>query len=140
MYVEKKDFKIVCDDRDYKFLAQADDDNRISAIKTAMEEAAGYLRSKYDIKEEYLKEGDERNLRLVMAICDISLWHLVANLSDYEGFEIRETRYNNTIAWLESVADGKITLDLPILTNEEGEDIGSSVQYGGFTQSKWNCF
>ena len=102
-----------------------------------MEETASYLRSRYDVDKAFSKEGTERNPQLVMVLCDVALYHLVAWLPKRIGFEIRETRYNNAISWLKDVQSGKATPNLDPLTNEAGEDIGNPVRYGGWDKSQY---
>lgn len=136
-FLTKDDFKAVCDPATLEVIDQADDQNRERAIGYAMEEVASYLRSRYDVNKAFSKEGSERNQQLVMTVCDVALYHLVAWLPKRIGFEIRETRYNNAISWLKDVQSGKATPDLPVLTNDAGEDIGNPVRYGGWEKSNY---
>lgn len=136
-FLTKDDFKAVCDPATLEVIDQADDQNRKRAIGYAMEEVASYLRSRYDVNKAFSKEGSERNQQLVMIVCDVALYHLVAWLPKRIGFEIRETRYNNAISWLKDVQSGKATPDLPVLTNDAGEDIGNPVRYGGWEKSNY---
>ena len=136
-FLTKDDFKAVCDPATLEVIDQADDQNRERAIGYAMEEVSSYLRSRYDVNKAFSKEGSERNQQLVMIVCDVALYHLVAWLPKRIGFEIRETRYNNAISWLKDVQSGKATPDLPVLTNDAGEDIGNPVRYGGWEKSNY---
>lgn len=136
-FLTKDDFKAVCDPATLEVIDQADDQNRERAIGYAMEEVASYLRSRYDVNKAFSKEGSERNQQLVMIVCDVALYHLVAWLPKRIGFEIRETRYNNAISWLKDVQSGKATPDLLVLTNDAGEDIGNPVRYGGWEKSNY---
>ena len=136
-FLTKDDFKAVCDPATLEVIDQADDQNRERAIGYAMEEVASYLRSRYDVNKAFSKEGSERNQQLVMIACDVALYHLVAWLPKRIGFEIRETRYNNAISWLKDVQSGKATPDLPVLTNDAGEDIGNPVRCGGWEKSNY---
>lgn len=136
-FIIKEDFKAVCDPQTLEVINQADADNLERAIGYAMEEVASYLRSRYDINKAFSQEGTERNAQLVMILCDVALYHLVAWLPKRIGFEIRETRYNNAISWLKDVQSGKATPDLPPLTNEQGEDIGNPIRYYGWEKSNY---
>lgn len=136
-FITKDDFKAVCDPTTLEVIDQTDNDNLNRAIGYAMEEVASYLRSRYDVSKSFSKEGTERNPQLVMILCDVALYHLVAWLPKRIGFEIRETRYNNAISWLKDVQSGKATPDLDALTNETGEDIGNPVRYGGWDKSNY---
>ena len=136
-FLVKDDFKAVCDSAALEVIDQADDDNRERAIGYAMEEVASYLRSRYDMDKAYSRVGAERNSQLVMILCDVALYHMVAWLPKRIGFEIRETRYNNAISWLKDVQPGKATPALDPLTNEQGEDIGNPVRFGGWDKSEY---
>lgn len=47
------------------------------------------------------------------------------------GHDIRKERYDLAVKWLEGVAAGKITLDLPTVTGEDGEeDIYNPMKWG----------
>lgn len=136
-FLNKTDFKAVCDPVTLDVINQADDENLNRAIGYAQEEVASYLRSRFNVTAAFAKEGSERNAQLVMIMCDVALYHLVAWLPRRIGFEIRETRYNNAIDWLKNVQSGKATPDLPPLTNEAGDDIGNPIRYGGWEKSEY---
>ncbi|MBR3565339.1 MAG: DUF1320 family protein [Paludibacteraceae bacterium] len=136
-FITKDDFKAVCDPATLEVIDQTDNDNLNRAIGYAKEEVASYLRSRYDVDKAFSKEGNDRNPQLVMILCDVALYHLVAWLPKRIGFEIRETRYNNAISWLKDVQSGKATPDLDPLTNDKGEDIGNPVRYGGWEKSEY---
>lgn len=136
-FLTKDDFKSVCDPNTLEVIHQADEDNLQRAIGYAMEEVASYLRSRYDMQQAFGKEATERNPQLVMITCDVALYHLVAWLPKRIGFEIRETRYNNAVAWLKDVQAGKATPDLPDLTNQNGDDIGNPIRYGGWEKNNY---
>lgn len=136
-FITKDDFKAVCDHATLEVIDQADQDNLNRAVAYAMEEVASYLRSRYDVAKAFAKEDGDRNPQLVMILCDVALYHLVAWLPKRIGFEIRETRYNNAVSWLKDVQAGKASPDLDLLTNDCGEDIGSPVRFGGWDKSEY---
>jgi phage gp36-like protein len=106
-FLNKTDFKAVCDPTTLDVINQTDDENLARAIGYATEEVSSYLRSRYNVTAAFNKEGSERNAQLVMIVCDVALYHLVAWLPKRIGFEIREIRYNNAIDWLKHVQAGK---------------------------------
>lgn len=136
-FLTQTDFKAVCDDATLAVIHQADTENLDRAENYAIEEVSGYLRSRYDMGLAYAYRGEQRNAMLVMVTCDIALYHLVAWLPKRIGFEMRETRYSNALAWLKDVRDGKATPDLPVLTNAAGDDIGTPVRWGGWEKSQY---
>lgn len=137
-FLTTDDFRTVCDSATLDVIHQSDEENLARAEGYAIEEVSSYLRSRYDIANAFAATGNERNRQLVMITCDVALYHLVAWLPRRIGFEIREIRYKRAIEWLESVQNGKATPDLPTLTDNEGNDIGNPVRYGGWDKSKYD--
>lgn len=124
-YLQKKDFDVVLGGRDA--LGSVDDATRARAEAVAMEEAAGYLRGRYDMAAEFAKaapgEGgvDERNSRLVGVVVDVALWHLSAALPGGVGVEVRAERYERALEWLRAAGRGDILADLrPLAPSGEG--------------------
>ncbi len=136
IFLSKDDFSVVCDDNTLSVIHQQEDSNLDKAESYAIEEVASYLRSRYDI-EKALSDTN-RNAQLVMILCDIALYHLISWLPKRIGFEIRETRYKTAISWLKDVAKGNASPNLPIKTNEQGEDIGTPVRFGSWGQNKYD--
>lgn len=137
-FITQEDFKTVCDPTTLDVINQSDEANLNRAIDYALEEVGSYLRSRYDVLKAYNKQGAERNSQLVMVVCDVALYHLVAWLPKRIGFEIREIRYNNAISWLKMCQAGKATPNLPPLQDEQGNDIGNPVRFGGWDKSRYD--
>lgn len=135
-FLNKEDFNVVCDDNTLSVIHQQSDANLDKAESYAIEEVSSYLRSRYDI-DKALSETN-RNAQLVMILCDIALYHLISWLPKRIGFEIREIRYKSAIAWLKDVAKGNASPNIPTKTNEQGEDIGTPVNFGSWGQSKYD--
>ena len=98
--------------------------------RQAQEEISGYLRPKYDCDAVFAAEGEKRNHQIVMFTCDIALYHMVSAMPQKMGSDIRKERYERAIKWLEGVQSGKIVPDLPLMLNDDGEMVGSSIVYG----------
>ena len=77
-------------------------------------------------------EGNLRNRQIVMYTADIALYNMTASLPNRMGYETRQERYERAIKWLEGVQAGKIVPDLPILTDEIGNELsqGGVLAYG----------
>ena len=136
-FLNKADFEAVCDKPTLEVINQANDDNMTRAEHYAIEEVSSYLRSRYNIEQAYSRVGDERNPQLVMITCDIALYHLIAWLPKRIGFEIRELRYNKAINWLRDVQKGIATPNISTKTNEQGEDIGTPIVFGGLDKATY---
>ena len=130
MFITQEDFKVVASEAALKGIKQDDETNADNAILEAIEEAAGYLRPKYDVDKTFAAEGDQRNRQLVMYVADIALYNMIAAQPQRMGSEVRKERYERAIKWLEGVAAGKIVPDLPLATDEEGTECSSGVVWG----------
>jgi len=114
-----------------EIVQQADAGNRENAEKEAIEEVAGYLRSRYDVDAIFSSTGEERNKVIVMRCCDVALYHLVSSRNQRQGMEIRKERYERAIKWLEDVQKGSVMPDLPTPIGPDGEqDINNPIRFG----------
>ena len=131
-FITQEDFKVVSSEASLKAITGADPDNISNAIAEAQEEVAGYLRPKYDTDRIFSTEGNGRNRQLVMYTADIALYNMIASLPNRMGYETRKERYERAVKWLEGVQAGKIVPDLPVATDESGNDIshGGVLAYG----------
>lgn len=130
MFLTENDYIVASADA-LTIFQQSTPEKREKAEKMAIEEIAGYLRSRYDTGLIFSAVGDDRNDVIVMHACDITLYHLVSWLPGKMGREIRKERYERAIKWLEEVQSGKVTPDLPTCTGEDGEeDINNPVKWG----------
>lgn len=137
-FLSTDDFKTVCDPQTLTVINQDDTSNLDRAERYAIEEVSSYLRTRYDVGAAFSKSGTQRNAFLVMVVADVALYHLVSWLPKRIGFEIRETRYNQAIAWLKDVQSGKATPDLPTPTDPTtGQETSQPVRYGGWSKSDY---
>jgi len=112
MFLSNTDYQVMIGERAFDLIQQSDEDNLRHAEEMAQEEMAGYLRPRYDVGRIFARRGTERNMQIVMFLCDITLYHLVSWLPQKMGYEIREIRYRRAIEWLQGVQSGKIVPDL----------------------------
>lgn len=137
-FLSTDDFKAVCDPQTLNVINQSDTANLDRAECYAIEEVSSYLRTRYDVAATFSTSGLQRNGYLVMIVADVALYHLVAWLPKRIGFEIRETRYNQAIAWLKDVQSGKATPDLPTpIDPTTGQETSQPVRYGGWSKSEY---
>lgn len=136
MFITDEDYKVVIGETALKVVSQTDENNRRNAELEAMEEIAGYLRPRYDCNAIFSAEGEMRNKQIVMYTCDIALYHMVSSNSARMGAETREKRYLQALKWLEKVQAGTITPELPLATDDEGNQQGSPLHWGSATRLK----
>lgn len=68
---------------------------------------------------DYWLQEDPRDNYLVNICTDITLYHLHARNSPRAISELRSERYQDAIAWLDSVKDGQENPDLPLLAPDD---------------------
>ena len=130
MFLTENDYIVASADA-LTIFSQSTPKKREKAEKMAIEEIAGYLRSRYDTGLIFSAVGDNRNDVIVMHACDITLYHLTSWLPGKMGREIRKERYERAVKWLEEVQAGKVTPNLPTCTGEDGEeDINNPGKWG----------
>lgn len=138
MFITQEDFKVVASEAALKVITQADDRNTQNAIEEAIEEVAGYLRPQYDCTKIFAATGEERNKQVVMYTADIALYNMTAAMPQRMGSEVRQERYERAIKWLESVQAGKIVPDLPLASDDHGNDTSGIIAYGnGPNRHSW---
>lgn len=139
MFIDIEDYKVVIGDTAFKVVSQADPVVVANAEMEAVEEISGYLRPVYDTEAIFSSTGSDRNRLLVMYAADIALYHMSASLPQKMGTEIRKERYDRAIRWLEGVQSGKITPDLPIYEESEGDGapIGTSYRCSPKLNHDW---
>lgn len=112
-----------------------DTDSLHLAEQFAQEEMESYLRTRYDVGVifDLNQQISDRKKIIVMYLIDITLYHLHTNLTPDNIPDIRETRYKRAKDWLQKVADGKLSPDLPKIDNPEDPfaNGGNQFLYGG---------
>ena len=84
MFLNNLDYQVMIGQRAFDLIQQSDEENRRRAEEMAREEMAGYLRPRYDVERIFARRGEQRNMQIVMFLCD---WrplppHLVAPAED----------------------------------------------------------
>lgn len=107
------------------------------AIAAAVEEASGYLQARYNCTEIFSEIGDLRN-PLLLEICkDIALWYII-RLSNVDMlYEPVKDRYDRAIKWLNNVAKSIISPNLPLLTDDSGEE-QVNIRYGSMDKQQYD--
>lgn len=137
MFIEDRDYKVVCNDETLDIITQSDPQARLDAETSAQEEVEGYLRARYDSAKAFAATGEARNAMLVRVTVSIALFYLGQWLPQFMGNEQREIMYKNAIAWLRDVQNGKAMPDLPLYESADGEDAQNPVRYGSLPASKY---
>lgn len=107
------------------------------AIDAAIEEIRGYLSSRYDTRAIFAVTGESRNPLVLELTKDIALWYII-RLSNVDIiYDSVKERYDRAVKWLDRVAAGTITPDLPAATDENGEYV-QPMRYGSMPKQQYD--
>lgn len=81
----------------------------------AQEFIESHLRTRYDVAKIFAATGDKRSDLLITYMVDIALYTVHSRHGRVAMPEKRIDRYDQAVLWLERVAAGKISADLPLL-------------------------
>lgn len=139
MFLTVDDYRVVCSEADLDIITQSNEDIRCRAERIAMDEVAGYVRSRYDIDHAYAAEGGERSVMLVQITVSIALYYLSKWLPQYMGGDVRLELYDNAIARLKDIQKGAFSPDLPQYASDDEAGAGSQPMiYGSMTKSLYD--
>lgn len=116
-------------------LAQVMDNDRAvvnDAELFAQQELESYLNQRFDVASIFSQTGTARNSLLVMYMMDCVLYHIHARINPSRMPEIRVTRYEKAIKWLEMVASGKLTPNLPKILDPDTGGVAESTNKNRF--------
>jgi hypothetical protein len=126
-YLNATDYTMQIQDVNLQQIISANVAIRESADLLAQAEARSYLIQKYDFDAEMLKTGTQRDPQLLAYIIDISLFHLHSRIAPRNIPELRQTRYENAIAFLKMCSFGEVTPKLTPISPAQG----NRIRYGG---------
>ena len=141
MFLTNDDYRVVTCPSDLEIICQSSEEIRQQAERTAMEEVAGYVRTRYDIDTAYSRTDSERNPLLVQLTVSIALWWLGQWLPGMMGGEMRQTLYDNAIARLKDIQKGNFTPDFPEYPADGDPDTGwggNPMRYGSMKQNGYD--
>jgi len=130
-YLQCDDYLLQIQDVNLQQIINNNEAIRENAGILAEAEARSFLIQKYDFDAELDKTGSERDPQLLAYIIDIALYHLHSRIAPRNIPELRQSRYENAIAWLKMCAFGDVTPKLTPITPAQGKRI----RYGGNTKN-----
>lgn len=140
-FLTNDDYRVVTCPSDLEIICQSSEDIRRQAERTAMEEVAGYVRTRYDIDAAYSKTDIQRNPLLVQLTVSIALWWLGQWLPGMLGGEMRQTLYDNAISRLKDIQKGNFTPEFPEYPDGGDPDSGlggNTMRYGSMKKNGYD--
>jgi phage gp36-like protein len=99
-----------------------DDNIRLMAEVAAQSEMDSYLNQRFDTTNVFNKTDSNRSAVIVLYLIDMVLYHLHSRINPNNIPALRDNRYKQALAWLKDVAAGKITPNLPRISDTEGQE------------------
>lgn len=123
-FITDDDYTVLVRDEVKGILLEEYSDTKLrGAEQMALAQIRNYLAGRYDVNEIFSQIDDERNSHIVMIALDCALYHLYTSTVPRSMPDIRSARYQDAIDWLKLVASGDTMADLPVKTNELGEEL-----------------
>lgn len=111
-FINKADYRAMLKVGNLDAILENDDTLLEEAESTAVSQIKDYLFKQYDTEAIFAKTGTERHSYLVRCCCNIVIKILWERLA-LDTPERVTNNYNDTLEYLERLADGKMTADLP---------------------------
>lgn len=97
-----------------------------TGIKTAIAEVGGYLNDQYDTQVLWAQAGEDRHPLILSLATKVALWHITITLEEIP--QSIEDGFNHAIKTLEKIQAGKLSVELPRKSDDEGEI--TSIKHG----------
>lgn len=111
-------------------VTRADSSKVDNDIETAIAEVDSYLNQKYDTTALWNQTGGDRNKLIKHLTVHVALWHICSLLDEIP--PAVTDNYEHAEKLLDKIANGKIGINLPLLTDDEGEDL--FIRHGNTTK------
>ncbi|MDR2361582.1 MAG: DUF1320 domain-containing protein [Prevotellaceae bacterium] len=129
MYITTDELKTALYSYQASEITEADDDILLMNIAAAEAEVRSYLAALYDVNAIFAATGTDRNPLLMELTKNIAVWYIV-RLSNVDLiYQHAKERYDAAIEWLNRVADGKLSPELPAAPVAD-DPTGSGVSWG----------
>ncbi len=103
----------------------------VRAEQTAIAQIRNRIGKRYNCDIIFMgiasEQPDTRDQWIVTITIDIVLYHLYSQTGMKDIPEHRQQRYQDAIDWLKDVGNGTTTADLPLLTDENGEQFSDFI-------------
>lgn len=130
MYITIEELKSALYAYQAQEIVEADNDILLMNIAAAEAEVRSYLAGAYDVNTIFSAEGTDRNPLIMELTKNIAVWYII-RLSNVDLiYKHAKERYDAAIEWLNRVADGKLSPDLPAAPIDDNPT-GSGVSWGG---------
>lgn len=125
MFIQPQELKTHLYDYQVDQITDADNSIVVSAISTAEAEVKSYLANRFDTDRIFSQSGNNRH-PLIIEHVKVCACHHLLHLANVDAiFDRYERAYEQSIAFLQKVADGALTPDLPYRESTTGNPPGT---------------
>ena len=122
MFIEESDYEVQVRQELLQLLTNENDNTLTISERMAQDQIRSYLGGRYDMDVVFGKQGQQRDMFLVMIVIDLALYHLWSKRSPRNTPEVRKVRYQDALEWLQDVSTGKTPVSLPPLQAPENDN------------------
>lgn len=119
-FITKENYKTYVHDKRLNMIIQEDDTLLDDAEETAESVIKDALYSRYDVDAIFDEIGTARHRTVVKWTISLALYYLYERIPDKLTPDRVIKNYDDTLNWLQDIADGKKSVNLPQLTKEDG--------------------
>lgn len=120
-YIERTDYISKIRDKRLEQLIDSTPSILDNEEETAIQVISDALHSKYDVTAIFAKRGTNRDKQVVRWACTLVMYYIYARIPDKLIPERIENDYDETIAYLKALEEGKRSTQLPRLEDAEGK-------------------
>lgn len=119
-FIQESDYEVQARSEMLRLLDGTDEGSAIlKAERYAISQIRKYIGGRYDCDTIFSATGEDRDDYMIMITIDIAIYHLWSKKAPKQTPEHRKVRYDDALAWLTDVGNGKTPTDLPQLKTDE---------------------
>lgn len=122
-FVAKADYELMIKQARLDQATDINDDLLDEAEATAIQVVRDALYSRYNVDDIFAQTGDDRAKQVVRWVLTLSIYYIYDRLPDRIIPERVKENYQDTINILTAIEDGKKSVELPLLTDADNEDL-----------------
>ena len=123
MFITVEEMKSVIYEHVMDDISENDDATVAQCIEAAVSEVKSYLSSRYNVAAIFSATDTDRDPLILEDTKVIAVWNLIRLSNNELIYDQWRERYDRIVKFLEQVSEGKVTPDLPIATDEQGNPI-----------------
>lgn len=133
-YITDQDLKVRIQDKHLDQIIERDSAILTTAESTAIAAVTDALYPYYDTDEIFDKVGEDRDPSVVRWVISLIMYYIYERIPDKLVPERVVKNYDDTLFLLMEISDGKKSVDLPTVQDEETGRTATKFRWGGISQ------